>query len=89
MALKRKSALSRNSLRSEASSSSNHTPSSIQFHVKDARKNFSKNFSQQGVHLECRVILSDFSDTDLPTVIHGQGWESLCDIPVTYPSVLI
>ena len=81
MAPKHKSTPSRNSLRSKASSSSNPTPSSIRFHVEDARKDFSKNFSQQGVHLERRVILSDFSDTDLPTVIHGQGWESLCDIP--------
>ena len=89
MAPKHKSTPSRNSLRSKASSSSNPTPSSIRFHVEDARKDFSKNFSQQGVHLERWVILSDFSDTDLPTVIHGQGWESLCDIPITYPSMLI
>ena len=31
----------------------------------------------------------DFSDTDLPDVIHSRGWESLCDVPVTCPSVLI
>ena len=35
------------------------------------------------------VILSNFSDTDLPTVIHSRGWESLCDIPVTCPSMII
>ena len=39
--------------------------------------------------MERQVILSDFSDTNLPTVIHSRGWESLCDIPVTCPSVLI
>ena len=39
--------------------------------------------------MECRVILADFADTDLPTVIHSRGWESLCDVPVTCPSVLI
>ena len=33
--------------------------------------------------------MSDFSDTDLPTVIHSRGWESLCDVLVTCPSVLI
>ena len=31
----------------------------------------------------------DFANTDLPDVIHSQGWESLCDIPVTCPSMLI
>ena len=31
----------------------------------------------------------DFTNTDLPTVIHSRGWESLCDVPVTCPSVLI
>ena len=34
-------------------------------------------------------MLSDFSDTDLPAIIYSRGWESLCDIPVTYPSVII
>ena len=33
--------------------------------------------------------MSDFSDTDLPTVIHNQGWELLCDVLFTCPSVLI
>ena len=36
-----------------------------------------------------QVILVDFVDTDLPTVIHSRGWESLCDVPVTFPSMLI
>ena len=31
----------------------------------------------------------DFFDIDLPTVIYSRGWESLCDISVTCPSVLI
>ena len=31
----------------------------------------------------------DFADIDLPDVIHSRGWESLCDVPVTCPSVLI
>ena len=53
------------------------------------RKDFSENFSRRGVHSERQVILSDFSDTDLPIVIHNRGWESLCDIPVTCPFMLI
>ena len=48
-----------------------------------------ENFSRRGIHLDCQVVLSDFSDTDLPTVIHSRGWESLCDIPVSCPSVII
>ena len=89
MAPKRKLAPSRNLLRSEASPSSDPTPSSIQFHDEDARNNFSENFSQRGVHSECRVILADFVDTDLLDVIHNRGWESLCDVLVTCPFVLI
>ena len=89
MAPKRKSAPSQNPLRSRASSSSDSTPSHIRFRDEDAQKDFSKNFSQQGVHSKCRVILVDFADTDLPTVIHSRGWESLCDVPVTCPIVLI
>ena len=89
MAPKCKSAPSQNPLRSEASSSSDPTPSSIWFRDEDAWKDFSENFSRQGVHSERQVILSDFSDTDLPTVIHSRGWESLCEVPITCPSVLI
>ena len=33
--------------------------------------------------------MSDFADTDLPSVIHRRGWESLCDVLVTCPLVLI
>ena len=39
--------------------------------------------------MECQVILLDFSNTDLPTVIYNRGGGSLCDIPVTCPSVII
>ena len=70
MAPKRKSTLSQNPLCSGASSSSNPTPSHIQFRDEDARKDFLENFSRQGVHSERRVILADFADTDLPNVIH-------------------
>ena len=90
MAPKRKSAPSQNLLRSWASSLSfDPTPSSIRFHDEDAQKDFSENFSRWGVHLERRVVLADFADTNLPDVIHSRGWESLCDVPITCPSVLI
>ena len=84
-----KSAPSQNPLCSRASSSSDPTPSHIRFHDEDARKDFSENFSRQGVHSERQVILADFANTDLPIVIHSRGWESLCDVPVTCPTVLI
>ena len=86
---KRKSAPSRNPLRSGASTSSDPTPSSIRFRDELAKTDFFENFFRLGVHSERQVILSNFSNTDLPTVIHSKGWESLCDVPVTCPSVLI
>ena len=89
MAPKRKLAPSRNPLRSRALSLFDPTPASIRFCDEDAQKDFSENFSQRGVHSEHQVILADFVDTDLPNVIHSRGWESLCDIPVTCPSVRI
>ena len=89
MAPKHKFAPSRNPLHFRASSSSDPTPSSTRFRDKDARKDFSEKFSRRGVHSKRQVILSDFSDTDLPTVIHSRGWESLCDVSVTCPTVLI
>ena len=89
MAPKRKSTPARNPLRSGASSSSNPTLSHIRFRDDDAFKAFSKNFSRQGIHSKCQVILTDFADTDLPSIIHNRGWESLCDILVTCPLMLI
>ena len=70
MAQKRKFTPSQNPLHSGASSSSDPTHSHIRFRDKDDRKDFSENFSRQGVHSERRVILADFADTDLPNVIH-------------------
>ena len=89
MAPKRKSTPARNLLHSGASSSSDPSPSNVRFHDDDAFKAYSENFSRQGIHLECQVILSDFADTDLHFVIHSRGWESLCDVLVTCPLVLI
>ena len=89
MAPKRKSTSARNPLRSCASSSTDPSPSTVRFRDDEAFKAFSENFSRLGIHLECQVVLLDFADTDLPFVIHSRGWESLCDIPVTCPLVLI
>ena len=71
MAPKRKSAPSQNRLRFK-SSSSNPTPLSVQFCDEKTHQDFSENFSRRGIHLEHHVILSDFSDTTLSTVIHSR-----------------
>ena len=89
MAPKCKSTPARNPLRSGASSSSDPSPSNVWFRDDDAFKAFSKDFSRQGIHSECQVILLDFIDTDLPSVIHSRGWESLCDVSITCPLVLV
>ena len=89
MAPKRKSTLARNPLHSGASSSSDQTLTHIRFCDDDAFKAFLENFSRRGIHSKCQVILSDFTDTNLPFVIHSRRWESLCDVPVTCPLVLI
>ena len=89
MAPKCKSTPTRNPLRSDASFSIDPSPSNVQFRDDDGFKAFSENFSRRGIHLERQVILSDFADIDLPSIIHSRGWESLCDIPVTCPLVLI
>ena len=89
MAPKRKSTPVRNSLRSDASSSSDPSPSNVRFRDDDAFKEFSENFSRRGIHLERQVILLDFADTNLPSVIHSKRWESLYDVLVTCPLVLI
>ena len=89
MAPKRKSTPARNPLRSDASSSTDHSPSTVWFHDNDAFKAFSENFSRRGIHSEHQVILSNFADINLPSVIHSRGWESLCDVPITCPLVLI
>ena len=89
MAPKRKSIPTRNPLRSGASSSTDPSLSIVRFRDDDAFKAFSENFFRRGIHSECQVILSDFADTNLPSVIHSKGWESLCDVPVTCPLMLI
>ena len=89
MAPKWKSTPSQNPLCFGASSSFDTTPSHIRFCDDKARKDFSENFSWRGIHSERQVILSDFSDTNLPTVIYSRGWESLCGILVICPSMIV
>ena len=89
MTPKPKSTPARNPLHSGASSLSDPTLSHIRFRDDDAFKAFSENFSRRGIHSERHVVLSDFADTDLPSIIQSRGWESLCDILVTCPLVLI
>ena len=89
MAPKHKSTSPWNPLHSSASSSSDFAPLSLRFYDDDAHKAFSKKFSKWGVHSERQVILADFADIDLLTIIHSREWESLCDVSVTCPLVLI
>ena len=89
MAPKHKSTPARNPLHFDASSSFDSAPLSLQFHDDDAHNPFSENFSRRSIHSKRQVILVDFTNTNLPTVIHSQGWESLCDILVTCLLVLV
>ena len=92
MAPKCKSTPSRNPFRSGASSfflPVDSTPSHVQFRDEKACTDFLENFSWRDIHLERQVVLSDFFNIDLPTVIYSRGWKSLCGISVTYPSMII
>ena len=89
MAPKCKSTPTRNPFHSGASSSSDPSPSNVWLRDDDAFKAFLENFSRRGIHSECQVILLDFANTDLPSIIHSRGWKSLCDVPVTCPLMLI
>ena len=73
MAPKCKSTPAQNPLCSGASTSTDPSPSTVQFRDDDAFKAFSENFSRRGIHSECQIILLDFADTDLPSVIHSRG----------------
>ena len=73
MAPKHKSTPAQNPLHSGAFSSSDSAPLFLRFHDDDAHKAFSENFSRHSIHSERQVILADFADTDLPTVIHNRG----------------
>ena len=73
MAPKRKFTPAWNLLRSYESSSFDSAPLSLQFCNDDAHTAFSENFSRWGIHSEIQVILADFANTNLPTVIHSRG----------------
>ena len=88
MAPKRKSTPSRNPLR-PGTSSSDPTLTHIRFRDGKAHQDFLENFSKHGIHSKRHVVLSNFSNTALPTIIHSQGYESLCEIPVRCPTVII
>ena len=89
LAPKRKSTPAQNPLHSGASTSFDHARLSLRFCNNDAHKAFTEKFSRWGFHLKRQVILGHFADTDLPTIIHSWEWESLCDVSVTCPLVLI
>ena len=88
MTPKRKSTPSRNPLHS-GTSSSDPTSTHIRFRDGKAHQDFLENFSKRGIHSESYVVLSDFSDTALPIVIHSRGWESLCEILMRCPTMII
>ena len=76
MASKHKSTSPWNPLRFGASSSSSPsdpTPSHVRFHDEKAKSDFFENFSRQGIHSKHQVVLSDFSDIDLPTIFYSRG----------------
>ena len=83
MVPKRESTPARNPHHFGASSSSDSALLTLRFHDDDAHKAFSENFSKQGVHSKRQVILVDFADIDLPTVIHSQ--ETLSKGPEAHP----
>ena len=66
IAPKRKSTPARNPLHSDASSSTDPSPSNVRFHDDDAFKAFSKNFSRRGIHSERQVILSNLPTLTFP-----------------------
>ena len=74
MAQKRKSTPARNPLHSRTSSSSDSTPLYLRFRDDDAHKAFSENFSRRGSHSERQVIVVDFANTDLPTVLQDLSY---------------
>ena len=87
MALMRKTTPSCNLLRFGASSS-DHTLH-VWFCDEKARQDFSENFSKRGIHSKRCMIFIGFFDTTLPTIIHSLGLESLCEIPMSCPTMII
>ena len=85
----RKSTMAWNSLGSGSSSSYPIPFLHVWFRDEKAQNDFLENFQKRSVHLERQVILSDFFDTLLPSVIRTQGYESLLERPMRCPMVFI
>ena len=87
----KKSVTSKNLIRHHGSSSSSSSSilDSVRFNDEKAKNNFFENFSNQAIHLEHQVILSDFPNTPLPNTFSPQGWASLCEIPKRHLGVFI
>ena len=84
-----KSTLARNPLGFGPSSSDPILPFHVRFRDEKAQKDFLENFQKRGLHPERQVILLDFSDTPLPSVIRTRGWESLLESPLRCPIMFI
>ena len=87
----KKSIPSKNSI-SRCGSSSSSFPSildSMRFHDEKAKQDFYDNLIDRAIPLKHQVILSNFSDTPLPSVFSSWGWASLCEIPKRCPGVFI
>ena len=79
---------SKNPIR-HGSSSSSFPPDSVQFYDEKARNDLFDKFSNQAIHSERQVILSDFPNTSLPGAISSQEWVSLCEKPSRCRDVFI
>ena len=85
-----KSTMARNSLGSGSSSSSYPIPLlHVRFRDEKAQNDFLENFQKHGIHLERQVILSDFFNTPLFSVIRIYGCKSLLERPIRCPMVFI
>ena len=73
VAPKRKSTPAQYPFHSGAFLSFDSAPLSLRFRDDDAHKAFSENFSRRDIHSEHQVILADFANTELSTIIHNRG----------------
>ena len=73
------------SRRGFSSSSSPSILDSVRFHDEKAKQDFYDNFSDWAIHSERQIILSNFLDTPLPSVLSYRGWASLGEIPKGVP----
>ena len=86
-----KSTLAQNPLQGSGFSSSDPPvpPLHVRFCDEKARKDFLENFQKCGIHSEHQVILSNFADTPLPSLIRTRGWESLLERSLRCPVMFI